>query len=114
MSTHWKSYESCTSSAKKSRKYAVYFAERRDWDRAYAHAASAKTAQLKADEHFEFYLDALALNGACEVTESKEERELRKAFEYAEYRRKARALLATMPGFDMEAYRAKSPASDRA
>lgn len=73
----------------------------------------AKQAQFSADytDHIDSYKrwtaettaahDALrkgkqfsppALNDACGATESKDDRELRKAFEYAERRRKARAL----------------------
>ncbi len=75
--SNWDSYQSCTISAKISRDCAVHFARREDWTPAFAHAASAKTMQTKADEYFEDYLDELALAHA---------------FEYAERRRKARAL----------------------
>lgn len=64
--SYWKAYESCMSAAKRSRDNAVHFARRNDFTRAFAHAETAKTAQCKADEHFENYIDALALNDARE------------------------------------------------
>ena len=66
--SHWQSYESCMRAAKRSRDYALYFAERKDWTRAFAHAETARTAQVKADEHFECRLDELALNDVPEHT----------------------------------------------
>ena len=62
--TRFKAYESYMSDAKRSRSYAVYFAGCKNWERAFAHAETARTEQVKADEHFNFYLDALALNDA--------------------------------------------------
>ncbi len=72
--SYWKSYESCTRSAKRSRNYAILYAWQKDWDRAFARAASAKTAQVKADEYFSLYLDELALTHVCNTTDSEQRR----------------------------------------
>ena len=53
-------------SARRSRSAAIYFARHNDWTRAFAHTESAKTVQTKADEYFEDYLDALALDDVCD------------------------------------------------
>ncbi len=65
--SNWDSYQSCLRTATRLRDAAIYFARYgNDWVSAFARAESAKTAQAKADEYFERYLDALALNDACD------------------------------------------------
>ena len=66
--SNWDSYRSCLRAAKRSRDYAVHFARREDWTRAFAHAETAKTAQDNADEYFVRYLDGLALDDVPEHT----------------------------------------------
>ena len=60
--SNWDSYQSCLRAAILSRNFAVHFARCEDWAHAYGHAASAKTAQTKANDYFERYIDALALD----------------------------------------------------
>ena len=62
--THWEAYKNHHAMAGIHRERVVYFAGKHNWDKAYRSAARSKKSQVKADEHFNFYLDALALNDA--------------------------------------------------